>query len=68
MKVCWREKSVKKCKKCEKELPDGYKGNKCEACKSEEAHMLKKILGIAGGLMGAVIIGAKPIAKFIKKG
>ena len=56
----------KRCKKCQRLLPDGYKYNYCEHCRDEQAEYFrdscKSVLGIAvmiGGAALAVITKGK---------
>lgn len=54
------------CKKCGKPLPDDYKHNKCERCRSKNAENGVFIVGIAGAL-AAVGFVVKEFAKAIFK-
>lgn len=50
------------CKKCGKQLPEGYKYNRCEWCRNERAH--KQKTGIkAGAGMAVLLSGLALIAK-----
>ena len=56
------EKNV--CKKCKKTLPEGYKYDKCEACRNKLADGIKKGLKVVAGVAGIVIVAVIP---FINK-
>ena len=46
---------IKKCKKCQRELPSDYKYNLCENCRNQKVSNAKKIAGIAFGVVGAAV-------------
>ena len=46
---------IKKCRKCQRELPSDYKYNLCENCRNREVSKFKKIGGIALGVVGAAV-------------
>lgn len=49
----------RKCKKCQRPLPEGYKHKKCENCRNQEAKELKEI---GKGLLSlAVMVGGTTI-------
>ena len=52
--------TTKVCKKCQKQLPEGYKHKKCESCRNEQVQVikngLKSVAGVAVSFMVAVVI------------
>ena len=57
---------IKKCKKCDKELPSGYKYDCCEACRNQKAGVMKKVAkwgggaaAVLGGLLVFIVTGGK---------
>ena len=42
----------KTCKKCKRILPEDYKYNCCEACRNDRVHGLRKIVKVAGPVLG----------------
>ena len=58
------ESEIKRCKKCNKILPMNYEYKKCEACRNQNAHVIKK----AGKGACAVVTGAVAVAAFIARG
>lgn len=56
---------MKKCKKCEKQLPDGYKRNMCENCIGKKAKKVRSLLEVA--LSVALVIGGTMV-KIATKG
>ena len=52
----------KKCKKCERILPDGYKKNICENCKNNRVQSVKGGIGAVAGLAATIVL-----ARFKKK-
>ncbi len=54
----------KECKKCHRQLPEGYKYKYCECCRNEQAQDTKK----GAAVLIAVGLGAAGlIKKFLKK-
>ena len=53
---------MKKCKKCNRNLPSAYKYNKCEACRNKNVDAVKKFVKAVGVTtvsgVGAVLLGA----------
>lgn len=46
---------IKKCRKCQRELPLDYKYNLCEYCRNKKVSNAKKIAGVAAGVIGAAV-------------
>ena len=56
------------CKKCNRELPEGFKKDICEHCQNERVDLLQKVgAGLATGLVAVVGIAVKMINNNSKK-
>lgn len=44
----------RKCKKCGRPLPDGYKFDCCENCRNKKVDIVKKIGGFFGGVLAII--------------
>lgn len=56
------------CKKCNKELPEGFKKDICEHCQNKRVDLLQKVgAGLATGLVAVVGIAVKMINNNSKK-
>ncbi len=55
---------VKRCKKCNKILPTGYKHKYCENCRSEQAHAVKNGIKAAGGIALSAVLLVVSAGKF----
>ena len=58
-------KTNRYCKKCGKQLPQGYRKKYCEACMGKAVHNAKKGVGIGGSLAALGLAAVKIIKKFI---
>ncbi|WP_308610478.1 hypothetical protein [uncultured Granulicatella sp.] len=56
------------CKKCNRELPEGFKKDICEHCQNKRVDLLQKVgAGLATGLVAVVGIAVKMINNNSKK-
>ena len=56
------------CKKCKRELPEGFKKDICEHCQNKRVDLLQKVgAGLATGLVAVVGIAVKMINNNSKK-
>lgn len=56
------------CKKCNRELPEGFKKDICEHCQNKRVDLLQKVgAGLATGLVAVVGIAVKIINNNSKK-
>ena len=56
------------CKKCNRELPEGFEKDLCEHCQNKRVDLLQKVgAGLATGLVAVVGIAVKMINNNSKK-
>lgn len=59
-----KEQKARKCKKCHKILPEGYKHKYCENCRAKQAEKVKTGIKIAAGTVASAALFVISRGKF----